>query len=121
MQCVDDCKHTAMKRIQSNQKENLTGIMKSDKELQCVRPQIRDHSNKVLTSKVFNRSIGLSMSSNVWALCSFHTNHIRHVSTYSKYLKKISPSKKKRDNCTRHHLLNPKHKTSLHKARANLQ
>jgi len=48
VQCVYDCKFTAMKRIQSNQMENLTKIMKSDKGIQCVRPQIRDHSNKVL-------------------------------------------------------------------------
>ena len=67
--------------MHSNQKENLTEIMKSDEEIQCVRLQIQDHSNKVLTSKVFNRSIGLSMSSKVRALRSFHTNYIRHTST----------------------------------------
>ena len=59
--------------------KNLIEIMKLDKEIQCVKPQIRDHSNKVLTSKVFNGSIGLSMSSKVRALHSFHTNHIRHA------------------------------------------
>ena len=70
-----------LKQLQSNHKESLTEIRKSDKELQCARPQIQDHSNKVLASKFFNISIGLSMSSKVWALRSFHTNHIRHVGT----------------------------------------
>ena len=69
-----------LKQIQSNHKESLIEIRKSDKELQYVRPQIRDHSNKVLASKFFNISIGLSMSSKVQALRSFHTNHIRHAS-----------------------------------------
>ena len=41
-----------MKRIQSHQMQNLTEIMKSNKEIQCVRPQIRDHSNKVLVLTV---------------------------------------------------------------------
>ena len=67
--------------MHSNQKENLTEIMKSDEEIQCVRLQMQDHSNKVLASKVFNRSIGLSMSSKVRPLCSFHTNYIRHTGT----------------------------------------
>ena len=66
-----------VKQIQSNHKESLIEIRKSDKELQCVRPQIRDHSNKVLASKFFNISIGLSTSSKVRTLHSFHTNHIR--------------------------------------------
>ena len=70
-----------LKQIQSNHKESLIEIRNSDKELQCVRPQIRDHSNKVLASKFFNISIGLSMSSKVRALRSFHTNHIRHAGT----------------------------------------
>ena len=70
-----------LKQIQSSHKESLVEIRKSDKEPQCVRPQIRDHSNKVLTSKFLNISIGLSMSSKVWALRSFHTNHIRHAGT----------------------------------------
>ena len=70
-----------MQKIQSNQMENLTEIMKSDKEIQCVRPQIQDHSNKVLPSEVFNKSIGCSTFSKIRALRSFHTNHIRHTST----------------------------------------
>ena len=78
-QCVYDCKLTALKQIQSNHKESLIEIRNSDKERQYVRPQIRDHSNKVLASRFFYRSIGLSMSSKVRALGSFHTNHIRHA------------------------------------------
>ena len=70
-----------LKQIQSNHKERLIEIRNSDKELQCVRPQIRDHSNKVLASKFFNKSIGLSMFSKVQALRSFQTNHIRHAGT----------------------------------------
>ena len=70
-----------LKQIQTNHKERLIEIRKSDKELQCVSPQIRDHSNKVLASKVFNISIGLSTFSKVWALRSFDTNHIRHAGT----------------------------------------
>ena len=68
-----------LKRIQTNQREELTEIRKSNMEIQCVKPQIRDHPNKVLASKGFNRSTGLSMSSNVQALCSFQINHIRHA------------------------------------------
>ena len=54
-----------MKQIQTNQREELTEIKKSDIEIQCVKPQILDHSNKVPTSKAFKRSTGLSISSNV--------------------------------------------------------
>ena len=50
-----------LKQIQSNHKECLIEIRNSDKELQCVRPQIRDHSNKVLASKLFYISIGLNV------------------------------------------------------------
>ena len=56
-----------LKQIQSNHKERLI--------------EIWDHSNKVLASKVFNLSIGLSTSSKVRALRSFHTNHIRQAGT----------------------------------------
>ena len=50
-----------LKQIQSNHKESLIEIRKLDKELQCVRPQIQDHSNKILASKFFNISIGLNV------------------------------------------------------------
>ena len=36
-----------LKQIQTNQREELTDIRKSDMEIQCVKPQIQDHSNKV--------------------------------------------------------------------------
>ena len=68
-----------LKQIQSNQKESLIERRKSDSELQCVRPQIRDHSNKVLAIKFFTISMDLSMSSKVRALRSFQTNHIRQA------------------------------------------
>ena len=68
-----------LNQIQSNQREELTEIRKRDMEMQCVKPQIRDHSNKVLTGKDFNRSIGLSILSNVQILRSFQINHIRHA------------------------------------------
>ena len=57
VQCVYDCKLTAKKIIpkKKNQIETLTEIRKKDKELPCVRPQIQDHSNKVLASKFFNK------------------------------------------------------------------
>ena len=59
-----------LKQIQTNQRE-LTEIRKSDMEIQCVKHQIRDHSNNISASKEFNRSPGLSMSSNVQELRSF--------------------------------------------------
>jgi len=59
---------------------------------QCVKPQIRDHSNKALASKDFNTSTGLSMSSKVQELCSRQTSHIRQPVPYSKPLKKNSPT-----------------------------
>ena len=70
-----------LKRIQENQTEELTEIRKSDMEIQWVKPQIQDHSNKVLANKDFNESMDLSMSSNVWALPSFQNNHIRLAGT----------------------------------------
>ena len=36
-----------LKQIQTNQREELTDIRKSDMKIQCVKPQIQDHSNKV--------------------------------------------------------------------------
>ena len=38
----------AKNEYKKNQKVDLTEIRKLDKEIQCVRPQIRDHSNKIL-------------------------------------------------------------------------
>ena len=59
-----------LKRIQTNQREELTKIRKLEMEIQCVKPQIQDHSNKILASKDFKRSTGLSISSNVQELRS---------------------------------------------------
>ena len=50
-----------LKWIQSNQKEELIEIRKSDMEIQCVKPQIQGHSNKVPASKGFNRFTGLNI------------------------------------------------------------
>ena len=73
--------NSKLKKIQTNQKERLTELRNSNKEWQCVNPQIRDHSNKVLSSKDFTQSTSLSVSSKVRALCSFQINHIRHART----------------------------------------
>lgn len=70
-----------LKRIQANQTEELTEIRKSDMEIRWVKPQIRDHSKNVLANKEFNKSMDLSMSSNVRALPSFQNNHIRLAGT----------------------------------------
>ena len=48
-------------------------------EAQCVKPQIRDHSKRVPTSKDFTRSTGLSISSNIRELRSLQINHIRQT------------------------------------------
>ena len=116
-----------LKQIQSNQKESLIEIRKSDKELQCVRPQIRDHSNKVLASRFFSISMGLSMSSKVWALHSFQTNHIRHAGTIFQTFEEWVPNQflqaKRRETIVSAitHWTPNIMRTSLHKADANLQ
>ena len=81
VQWIYDSKLTALKKIQTNQKERLTELRKSNKERQCVNPQIRDHSNKVLSSKEFTQSTSLLVSLKVRALRSFQINHIRHAGT----------------------------------------
>ena len=73
VQWIYDSKLTALKRIQTNQKERLTELMNSKKEWQCINSQIRDHSNKVLSSKDFTKSTSLSISSKF--------EHIRHART----------------------------------------
>ena len=69
------------KRIQTNQREELTKIKKSDMEIQFLKPQIQDHSNKVLASKDFKRSTGLSISSNAHELRCHKNNHIIQAET----------------------------------------
>ena len=78
---IYDSKLTALKKIQTNQKERPTEWRNSNKEWQCVNPQIRDHSNQVLSSKDFTQSTSLSVSSKVRVLRSFQINHIRHART----------------------------------------
>ena len=51
----------ALETNTNKSREKLTKIRKLDMEIQRVKPQIRDHSNKVAASKDFNRSTGLSM------------------------------------------------------------
>ena len=45
-----------LKQLQTNQEEEIIDCRKSKMEKHCVKPQILDHSNKVLTSKDFKRS-----------------------------------------------------------------
>ena len=92
VQWVYDSKLTAKKGIQTNQREKLTKLIKSSKDIQCLKCQIRDHSNKVLVSKEFNRSRVLSVSSNVRALRSFQVNHIRHAGTIFQTLEEWMPN-----------------------------
>ena len=81
VQWIYDSKLTALKKIQTNQKERQTELRNSNKEWQCINPQIRDHSNKVLSSKDFTQSTSLLDSSKVQASRFFQINHIRHAGT----------------------------------------
>lgn len=60
-------------------------------EVQWVKLQTQDHSNKLQISKNFKRSRYLSISSNVWELHSFHTNHIKHNGTTFQISEKCFP------------------------------
>ena len=92
-----------------------------------VKSQIRDHSNKVPTSKDFKRSTNLSISSNVRVFRSFQINHIKQAGMFQT-LEECFPKQfihaKRREAIVlsiTHWISNMK-KTSLHKARAaNLQ
>ena len=111
VQGVYDSKLTAKKGTQTNQWEKLTELRKSDKAVQCVNFQIWNHSNKVLVSKDFNRLTVLSMSSNVWALCSSQVNHIRHTRTIFQTFEDWIPNQfhhAERRDCPQHHPLSPK-------------
>ena len=50
-------------------------------EVQCIKPQTRDQSNKIRISKDYKWSIELTTSSKVGLLHSHQTNHIKHAST----------------------------------------
>ena len=127
VQWVYNSKVTAKKGIQTNQWEKLTELRKSDKAIQCIKLQIWDHSNKVLVSKDFNRSTVLSMSSNVWALCSFQVNHIRHArtifQTFEDWISNQFHHAERRDTIVFGitHWVPNKEKTSLDKVWTNLQ
>ena len=54
-----------LKKIQTNQRETETDCKKSNTEIHCLKPKIRDHPNNVPTSKDFKRSTELSTSSKV--------------------------------------------------------
>ena len=101
-----------LKRMHTNQKEMLIDWRKSQIEIQCVKPQIQDQTNKILTSKDFTRSKGLSISSKILVLHSCQINYIRHVGTISKCLKIFSPTNSSKQRVERlqslHHPLNPK-------------
>ena len=97
------------------------------KKVQLVKPHVRDQSNKVWSSKDFNWSIDLSISSTMRLFHSFHTNHITHVDTRFYTFKECLPNQfqqPKRKDATLSgntqwipKILN----TSLHKAWANSQ
>ena len=80
-----------LKQLQPNQNKKLKECWKSIIEVQCVKSQPWDKSNKVLVSKDFKWSKGLSTSSKVWLFHSFHTNHIRYPSTKFQTFKESFP------------------------------
>ena len=57
-----------------------------------VKPQVRDPSNKVPTSKNFTRSNGLSISSKIRLLCSYKINHMRHANTIFQIFENCFPN-----------------------------
>ena len=87
-----------------------------------VKPQIRDPSNKVPTSKDFTRSIGLSISSKIRILCSYQINHMRHADTIFQIFENCFPNQFLEANSREAKVLGITHwipnnkKTSLHKA-----
>ena len=70
-----------LKQIQKNHRETEIECRKSDREINCVKPQIRDHPNNVPTSKDFKRSTDFSTSSKVRVFCSLQISHIKQVGT----------------------------------------
>ena len=114
-------------KYEKNQKEELTDCRKSKMKKYSVKSQIRDHSNKVPTSKDFKRSTDLLISSNVRVFRSLQINHIKQVGMFQT-LEECFPKQfihaKRREAIVlsiTHWISNMK-KTSLHKARAaNLQ
>lgn len=70
-----------LKQLQPNQNEKLKECWKSIIEVQCVKFQPRDQSNRIVISKDFKWSKGFSTSSKVRLFHFFHTNHIRYPGT----------------------------------------
>ena len=82
-----------LKQLQSNQHEELKRELGNQKiEVQCVKPQTRDQSKRVLISKDFKWSKSLLTSSQVQLFRSFHTNHIRHNGTKCQTSKECFPN-----------------------------
>ena len=116
-----------LRKLQIYQEENLTDCRKSKIEIHCEKLQIWDHPSKVPTSRDFKRSKGLSVPSKVQVLHSHQINHIRQDGTIFQIFEKCFPNQflhAKRREATVFgitHWIPNNIKTSLHKARANLQ
>ena len=96
-------------------------------EVQCVKPQTRDQSNKIRISKDYKWSIELTTSSKVGLLHSHQTNHIKHATTKLQTLEECFPNhfchlsrKDATFSCITHWIPNIR-KTSLHNAWENSQ
>ena len=74
-------KQIPKKNFKKNHKETETDCRKSNTEIHCIKPQIRDHSNNVPTSKDFKRSIDFSTSSKVQVFHSLQISHIKQADT----------------------------------------
>ena len=70
-----------LKQIQKNHRETKTECKKSNMEIHCVKPQIRDHPTNVPTSKDFKKSTNFSTSSKVQVFLSLQISHIKQAGT----------------------------------------
>ena len=75
-----DIKPLQRNKIKNNQKDKLTELRKSNKEMQCIKPQIWGHSKSYVAKTSTNLYVS-QFPQNVWALGSFQVNHIRHAGT----------------------------------------
>ena len=80
-----------LKQIQKNHRETKIECKKSNREIHCVKPQIRDHPNNVPTSKDFKRSVDFSTSSKVRVFHSLQISHIKQIDTISQTKEKCIP------------------------------
>ena len=69
--------HKVSKRVQRNYLGKCREYWNSKIELQWVKPQAQDQSNKVQNNKHFKWSRGCCISLKVWLFLSFHTIHIK--------------------------------------------